>query len=419
MNRLLWKHKGDIAGVILRLAWKTGLKRDEIHNLSWSQIDFDNALINLPDRSVPLDENTAAALESWLEQISAKVDPLEYVVTSPRTKERLTPVAISNTAQRALQKAEIEGIGLETLRLDFIRRMREEQGDVRAMQMSGMTARTYGEWFDFSSEASVGSAEESDGYNEKLWNLLQQNREGAAAIALWLSQQANMCYRQIADLTWDDIDFDKGTVRVGAESRFLLKEIITMLKKEKAARSSDADPHVILSPTNKKPMRKTALSDMLRNFALKNGMGDIYLGEIRNRDKQERELALIRRFADKNGFISGKDAEVKLGLKKKVAYERLRYLVDSGELVRSGKGYVPSERYVSEERRPDAVLGYINQSGYTTISATAERLHLTRDAAKKLLYAMEEAGVLDSGGNHRKFVLATGNGTISRTNDLN
>ena len=405
MNRLLWKHKSDLAGVILRLAWRAGLKRDEIHDLLWPQVDFDGGLITLPERSIPMDENTATALGSWREQISEKVEPLEYVVTSPRTKERLTLNMISVTAQRALEKADIKNISLKDLRYDFIQRMREARGDRYAIKVSGMTANAYSKWLEIPMNEVVSHFVEDDtNYDARVWDLLMKNREGSVAIALWLSQQANLPYRQIVALTWDDINFDDGTFCVQNETHFLLKEIISMLKKEKATRSMDDDPHVILSPTKKAPMSESALSVLLRDFMVKNGVGDVYVGDIKNRYRIDREVEQIRRFAEENGFISSRTATAKLGISRGVVYDRFQRLVDSGELVRAGKGYVLAEKYIPNELRMDAIAQYVTENGSTTISKTAEYLHISRDQAKQLLCDMEEKGILDSGGNHKKFI---------------
>ena len=40
MKQILEKNFENAAGVILRLAWQAGLLRDEIHTLTWGQIDF-------------------------------------------------------------------------------------------------------------------------------------------------------------------------------------------------------------------------------------------------------------------------------------------------------------------------------------------------------------------------------------------
>ena len=403
MNRLLWRHQSDLAGVILRLAWRSGLKREEIHNLLWSQVDFDKLVIALPDRAVPMDENTAAALKGWHERIAAKVTPLEYVATSPRTGERLTPTMLSTTARRAMEKAGLGSVGLEDLRLDFIRRTREALGDIRAMELSGMSLKAY------RARVADPARETADGegaYDERLWELLQRERDGVIALALWLAVQANLTNRQIVSLTWDDVDLAKGTIRVGGETRYLLKEILVMLAKEKAARKEHDDPHVMLSPASGKPMSEKWFSAMLRDRLSREGLGDIRITRAREEARIAQELAQIRRLADDRGCVTAKDAVEKLGVSAQVVYDRLRRLTESGALARMDKGYVPAGKYIPRERWADAVTQYINKEGYTTISGAAELLRTSREKARRLLLDMEAQGRLDSGENHRRFRLA-------------
>ena len=406
MNRLLWQHKSDLAGIIIRLTWKVGLKRNEIHTLKWDQISFADDAVRLDSRSVPVDEDTIATLQRWREVLNEKGIPLEYVVTSLRTKEQLDPALITNTAQRAMRKAEIEKLRLEDLRCDFIRRMRAEHGDAYAMRVSGMNLRSYSAMLGLPlDEIAAASAEGSD-YNERLWNVLQQNRTGASGLALWLSQQAGLTGREIIALTWDDVDLDKGIISVGSETRYLLKEVITMLRREKESRAAADDPHVLLSPTAKAPMSEAALSAMLRDLLIKNGMGDIRAGEIQSRNTVRRDLAQIRRIVEANGFISVADVALGLGVSKKVAYSRLRRLIDSGELVRSGRGYVPKDRFIPQERWADVVLESVERDGHITIVKAADMLHVSRSAAKLLFADMTAQGMLAAASRRGGYVKA-------------
>ena len=62
LEKLLAAELCSGAGVILRLAWRAGLMRDEIHALQWEQVDFERALLRLPDRDVPMDEDLMRCL---------------------------------------------------------------------------------------------------------------------------------------------------------------------------------------------------------------------------------------------------------------------------------------------------------------------------------------------------------------------
>ena len=52
MVRLLAEHQMNPAGSVLRLSWLAGLSREEIAGLTWGQVSFQDAQLDLPD---PLD----------------------------------------------------------------------------------------------------------------------------------------------------------------------------------------------------------------------------------------------------------------------------------------------------------------------------------------------------------------------------
>jgi len=62
MERIFARHPYSPEGTILRLAWLQGLSRAEIVNLAWQQVDFENRVIILEKRTVPIEENTLICL---------------------------------------------------------------------------------------------------------------------------------------------------------------------------------------------------------------------------------------------------------------------------------------------------------------------------------------------------------------------
>lgn len=404
MNQLLWKHKDDLAGVIIRLAWRAGLKREEIHALKWEQVDYLNSTIMLSDRTIPINEDTKTSLQLWCGVLDKKGVISEYVVVSPRTKERLNPTHITNTAQRAMRKAGMQNLRLEDLRCDYIMQMRETHGDIYALRVSGMSVQTYSNLVGVSITDLADTSADDENVTQRIWELLQRNRSGVIGIALWLSQEMFLNNKEIIALTWDDFDLSRGTVRVGDQTRYILKEIITMLKTERDGRTDADDPHVILSPYTNAPMSEASFSAMLRDVLVKSGLGNVYIGEIRGNDRKSRELAQMRKFADEKGLITSRDAVRSLGIRKRVVYDRLHQLEESGELVRSGIGYVPTDRYIPPERWPDAILERVERDGYITMAITADLLHIARNQARLLLLDMVEHGRLEAVKNNRRFV---------------
>ena len=62
MERVLARHPADPEGAVLRLAWQTGLSREEIAGLTWPQVDLTDSVLYLSDRTVPLEGDTLNCL---------------------------------------------------------------------------------------------------------------------------------------------------------------------------------------------------------------------------------------------------------------------------------------------------------------------------------------------------------------------
>ena len=122
MNHLLKQAGHTTVGLILRLAWRQGLTREEIQRLTWADLAFAERRIHLPDRVVPLEEETAACLQKRQERMG-KRSP--FVVVSDRRRQQMPPESISRLARTALDQAGITGVSLMDLRHDFIIRQLE------------------------------------------------------------------------------------------------------------------------------------------------------------------------------------------------------------------------------------------------------------------------------------------------------
>ena len=100
------------AETILRLAWQAGLRRQEIHALTWGQVDLMEWKLRLPDRTVPMD----VELAMHLLPLSEGKAPADSVAASRRSGEALTPQTISHLSRAALTAAGEEEISLADLR---------------------------------------------------------------------------------------------------------------------------------------------------------------------------------------------------------------------------------------------------------------------------------------------------------------
>ena len=139
MSRLLAEQKKTAAGLILRLAWRQGLTREEIQRLTWDDVSFPDHQLCLPDRAVPLDRETETCLRLRFER-QGTVSP--FVVISDRLRRQLPPESISRLARTALDQAGLGGISLMDLRHDFIIRQLEQHDWPYVARISGIAVNT-------------------------------------------------------------------------------------------------------------------------------------------------------------------------------------------------------------------------------------------------------------------------------------
>lgn len=83
MAQLLAEQTQTAAGLILRLAWRQGLTREEIQRLTWNDVDFSAHQLRLPDRTIPLEMETEACLRRQAERPDP---PTPFVVVSDRRR---------------------------------------------------------------------------------------------------------------------------------------------------------------------------------------------------------------------------------------------------------------------------------------------------------------------------------------------
>jgi integrase len=111
---------------IVTVALNTGMRRGEIFNLKWFDLDFPRGLIKIQEsksgkkRIVPMNETVRELLES-LERNS------EYVFPSPKTNGKLTDIKHSLTS--ALREAKIKDFCFHDLRHTAATRMADAGAD--------------------------------------------------------------------------------------------------------------------------------------------------------------------------------------------------------------------------------------------------------------------------------------------------
>lgn len=391
MQRLLARHLNDTTGIVLRLAWRAGLTRDEIGSLTWDRLDLSGGELRLSDRAVPLDESTLACLREWQERYGS-VSP--YVVISEKLLDRLAPQSISRLARFALDSEGQDGIRLEDLRFDFVRRQLQSHDWPYVLRISGLSVTTYRNTLaQLTPEVPAGpEPRDADGEEFRLWQILQAEKQSSAGLALWLSTQMGLRMSEIVELTWDDLDFARLVIRLPDREAPMPRAVAYVLSDAMRRREPDTDPHVILTPRTRKPVSVARLSTMVRTILIRGGVEDRTLRYLRKDTAQELERQQLVKYAKEHGSISRSEAAELLGVSGGVAYSRLSELAFDHVLVRINSRYYPAGSVIAPEQQAEAIRRYLDQWGASYCKDIADMLHIGKRTTARILKRMVDQG---------------------------
>lgn len=394
LERIFIRERASVTGVILRLAWRVGLTRDEMNNLLWEQIDFDEKELILPDRTVPLEDDTAACLREW-QSLCGEYGP--YVVVSEQRKTQITPQSISRLARTALDAEGQEKVRLLDLRYDFVLRQLETHDWPYVLRISGISVTTYRNCLadvkknDIAVESAPRDAKEEE---FRIWKTMQSEQESPAGIALWLSHQIGLPNEEIVSLTWKQIDFAANVIRLSDRTEPLTNAVSRILKAERDRRTAGDDPHVILTPRTRKPLTVARLSTMVRTILIRNGVEEQSLRTLRRNSTLEREKKKLLDYAIAHGSISRGEAMELLSLSANKIYGRLNALTFSGDLVRINAKYYPAGAVILPEQQAEAIKSYLAASGPAYCQDIAALLHIGKRTTARILKRMVDSGEL-------------------------
>ena len=396
MARLLAEHQMNPAGTVLRLSWLAGLSREEIAGLTWGQVSFQDAQLDLPDRSVPMEEE----LSSYLRRLWEKRDSGAGVLFSERTAGPMQPESISRLARQALDAAGQKHVRLMDLRHDWILRQLESQDWATVARISGVEVPALQARFGPLVAAHPPEARpkrEAAGQVDefKLWKVLQAERSTPAGLALWLTWQMGLSAREIVDLTWDQVSLEDGTVRLADRTVAITNAVGRILEGTRAARLPGDDAHVVLTAQTRSPLDLPRLSRLTRSALIRGGLEDVQLRQLRKNERREGEDAMLLRQVMESGCISRGTVCQLLGVSKTAAHARLNRLLEQKKLVRIGAQYYLPGTVVPPEEHSTVIREYLTREGFAYRKDIAQLLHIDSRQCTPILQRLVAEGELE------------------------
>lgn len=396
MLRVLENNYFQAVGLILRFAWKMGLSREEIRQLTWNEIDFSNMEITLPGRRTPIDEETGEILKKRFDARSAQNLRSEFVVVSDRKHEQMSSGTISRSVRSALDTAGLSGISVEDLRQDFIIRNLEEHGLSHTARISGQAISSlynnYSQFIPERERKSTAAPEDIDEY--LLWQLMQNEGTSSVGIMLRLVWQAGLYVNEVLSLTWEEVDLEEGMIHLPDRAVPTGAALKRLLQQVKDGRSPTADPHVLLTPNSQKPYDAPRISSVAKTALIRAGIEHVTLDTLVKKKRRKTGEEKILRMCESGDGITRHDVEALLQVTERQAYEKLCRLAEQGSLVKVGTKYYRAGTVVPPEDHYEQISAYLKEAGAAYRKDLADLLHLEAKQCSWILRKFVEEGKL-------------------------
>lgn len=396
LRRLLEREQTGPEALVLRLAWLEGLTREEIAALTWEQVSFLDNRLELPGRMVPLDQEVRSFLWKLREAREAREEPGDpHVLLSARERKPMRLESVSRIARLALDRGGLKDVRLLDLRYDWIIRCLDRMDWPEAARISGVEVATLQLRFSASDPARKAPKPPPVQVDEfKLWKLLQAERDTAAGLAMWLGWQLGLQAQEMIALTWEQVDFEEGVLRLPDREVTMTSAVRRILEEEYHRRAQGEDPHVLLTEQSRKPLDLPRLSRLTRAALIRGGLERVTLRDLKRDDGRDMEDERILQQTLERGFIARGDVSELLGLSKTATYARLRRLTELGKLVRVGGKYYLPGTVVPPEKHREAILGYLAEAGFAYRQDIVDLLHIQPKQCTLVLHRMVEEGDL-------------------------
>ena len=361
MERVLTQFPYSPEGAILRLAWLEGLSREEIAALTWDQVQFEDNALTLPDRTVPLAPSAEDCLRER-HRLYAQRDP--HVIISDRYQRPMPPESVSRLARTALD-TEGQKVSLKDLRQDFVIRQLQTHDWTYAARVSGMAVSSLRATFPADTRKSPPPAEAAgeDETEYTLWRIVQQEGSSPAGLAIWLCWQLGLQPGEIAALTWDQVDFAAGVLRLPGREIDMGIRLRRMLQEARQRRKDPAEPQVLTAPGTGHPMDQSRISVVTRTAMIRGGLEGFSLRSLTAWAKEQRVNRALAEQAERKGWLERADVVRLLGVSPRTAWTHLDRMAREGRLVKTGARYYPAGRAASPAEQPEILRNYLKAHG--------------------------------------------------------
>lgn len=218
-------------------------------------------------------------------------------------------------------------------------------------------------------------------------------------LALALRWYMNVQLIEMMDMTWDNVDFEANVLHLPNRDVEINGAVRAQLELEWSRWKEGDDPHVLLTENSRKPMDGPYLSRRIRTVLIRGGVEHIPFRNFqRSTEKSVEKLKITALVKRKPGIVRS-DVVKELGITDGVAYNRLREMVDDGELVRVASKYYLPGTVVPQEEQEQAVISYLRQYKSASYYDLRELLGLERKQCGRFLRKMVSEGKLKREGS--------------------
>ena len=150
--KLLQAERDTAAGLAMWMGWQLGLQAQEMIALTWEQVDFQEGVLHLPDRSVTI----TSALRRILEEEHRRRDPEEdpHVLLTEQSRKPLDLPRLSRLTRAALIRGGLERATLRDLKRDDCRDIEDERILRRALEQGFVSRGDVSELLSLSKTAT-------------------------------------------------------------------------------------------------------------------------------------------------------------------------------------------------------------------------------------------------------------------------